>query len=592
MSWKNLALNKKIALIIGLFLIIIAWMAIITITRINLLFREATQMQGAAGIENVMLAREIDHLNWVSALQVFVLDAATETLSIQEDPTKCGLGKWYYGPERKRAEAAFPEVAGYLRDMEKHHSALHASASAIKKHRAEGNPDEARKVFAATALPSLAEVQKLMREISRVAKSEGEKSGHSFNATVSASLLAMYVGVGFALVLGLCLGIIIARSITTPTIFLSRYADKVAAGDYNAALPIKNRKDELGALADALAAMVASIVNALKQAEDKTREAGEALESAKAAQEEAEAARHAAERARSEGMQSAAARLEQVVNVVASASEELSAQVAQSERGAAIQAQNVTETATAMEEMNTTVLEVARNAANASDVSSRARDKAQEGARIVEQAVSDIAGVQKVSHDLKEVMSVLATQANSISDIMRVISDIADQTNLLALNAAIEAARAGDAGRGFAVVADEVRKLAEKTMSSTANVGSVIENIQKSVSQSITRADQAVELIEKATEQANMSGHALSEIVTMVDQSADQVQAIAAASEEQSAASEEINRTISEVNVISGQTAAAMRQAAQAVADLARQSTVLSDLVREMKNSDKERVPR
>ena len=113
-------------------------------------------------------------------------------------------------------------------------------------------------------------------------------------------------------------------------------------------------------------------------------------------------------------------------------------------------------------------------------------------------------------------MAELDDHAKAISQIMGVISDIADQTNLLALNAAIEAARAGEAGRGFAVVADEVRKLAEKTMSSTTDVGNAITAIQHSAGQSIQQVEKAVGNVEEATDFSNRSGEALKEIVGML----------------------------------------------------------------------------
>ena len=135
------------------------------------------------------------------------------------------------------------------------------------------------------------------------------------------------------------------------------------------------------------------------------------------------------------------------------------------------------------------------------------------------------------------------------------------------------------------MVADEVRKLAEKTMASTQDVSNAIRAIQESTDKSMGAVDNAVQRISEATSLANQSGTALEEIVATVEATSDQVQAIAAASEEQSAASEEINRSIIEVNDMSRLTAEAMAGANQAVADLANQANKLNSLIQEMKNA-------
>lgn len=391
------------------------------------------------------------------------------------------------------------------------------------------------------------------------------------HAPVSAMFRQSLLVGGLAmLIVGLVI-VLVARGIAGTLKAMAVLVEKLARGDLSlteleerSMSRDEARGDEIGVMARGTRGMLEGLRRLFAESEQKTAEAKAAAEQAAQAAAEANQARSEAENARRDGMLAAARQLETVVEIVSSASAELSAQIEESEHGAERQAARMAETATAMEEMNATVLEVARNAGAAAEVSDAARQRAEAGAVVVEKAVTGIRKVREQSLSLKQDMAALAENARSIGSLMSVISDIADQTNLLALNAAIEAARAGEAGRGFAVVADEVRKLAEKTMSATNHVGDAIKDIQASTAKSMEQVDGAVLSIEEATELANQSGAALGEIVGMVDKAADQVRAIAAASEQQSAASEEINASITQVNNIAAETAQAMEQSTQA----------------------------
>ncbi len=395
------------------------------------------------------------------------------------------------------------------------------------------------------------------------------------------TLVATCLVLLFQLVLSLIIGIRIGR----PVKQITHYAGVVAADPMSKEeLPVCG-KDDMGLLADSLRSMIDRLQKNITLAEHKTAEADAKTQEARQAMEDAREARDRAERAQREGMLAAAAQIEGVVDNINSALANLTEQVQTSNAGAEQSASRLSETATAMEQMNATVLEVANNADTASTASSQTRDKANSGEEVVQKAVTAIQTVHDQTRQLKDDMNILGEQAQAINRIMAVISDIADQTNLLALNAAIEAARAGEAGRGFAVVADEVRKLAEKTMASTADVGNAIRAIQDSTNKSREQVDKSVDIISEATELANQSGQALQEIVQMVDGSADQVRAIATASEEQSAASEQINRSIMEVNQLSARTSEAMHTAMTALEQLQQQADTLTRLLTDMKNA-------
>lgn len=273
----------------------------------------------------------------------------------------------------------------------------------------------------------------------------------------------------------------------------------------------------------------------------------------------------------------------EISNRVAAATEQLAKQVDGVSRGTEVQRDRAASTATAMEEMNVTVLEVARNAGEASEQAENTRQRAQNGKEVVERVIHSIQAVDNVAQELQENMHSLGKQAEAIGGIMNVISDIADQTNLLALNAAIEAARAGEAGRGFAVVADEVRKLAEKTMSATTEVGSSIQGIQRAASANIVRVEEVGKNVSDATKLASSSGEALHEILQLAGHNASLIASIATAAEEQSSTSEEISRSVAEVNHIAEDISGGMHESAGAVQEVARMAMELKSLLERLR---------
>jgi len=167
-------------------------------------------------------------------------------------------------------------------------------------------------------------------------------------------------------------------------------------------------------------------------------------------------------------------------------------------------------------------------AREASQISAKARAKAESGGDIADGAVRAMEGIRNSSKE--------------ISAITSVIDEIAFQTNLLALNAGVEAARAGDAGRGFAVVATEVRALAQRSANAAKEIESLVTNASKQV-------DQGVDLVGR-------TGVALEQIVASVEEISTSVSAISAASTEQTSRLEEINAATTELDHVTQQNVA------------------------------------
>ncbi len=206
-------------------------------------------------------------------------------------------------------------------------------------------------------------------------------------------------------------------------------------------------------------------------------------------------------------------------------------------QGTGEQAASVEETSSSLEEMSASIT---RNAEN----SRRCEQTATSGARDAEEA-------GKAVRDTVAAMKQIAEQIS-------IIEEMAYQTNLLALNAAIEAARAGDHGRGFAVVAQEVRKLAERAQKAAGEIGGL--------------ASSSVKVAER-------SGHLLAELVPAIKTTADLVQEVSAASQEQSSGVAQINKAMGLVDQVTQRNASASEELASTAEEMSSQAESLQQLM-------------
>jgi methyl-accepting chemotaxis protein len=271
------------------------------------------------------------------------------------------------------------------------------------------------------------------------------------------------------------------------------------------------------------------------------------------------------------------------VTQIASAAEELSAVTEQTSAGVNSQKVETDQVATAMHEMSATVHEVARNAEQASVAASDADKQARDGDKVVGEAIAQIEKLASEVVRSTDAMSVLEQESDKIGKVMDVIKAVAEQTNLLALNAAIEAARAGEAGRGFAVVADEVRGLAQRTQQSTEEIEGLVAALQNGTRQVSDIMLSSRNLTDSSVALTRKAGTSLESITNTVSNIQAMNQQIAAAAEQQSSVAEEISRSILNVRDVSEQTAAASEETAASSVELARLGNQLQMLVSHFK---------
>jgi methyl-accepting chemotaxis protein len=202
----------------------------------------------------------------------------------------------------------------------------------------------------------------------------------------------------------------------------------------------------------------------------------------------------------------------------------------------------------AIEEMSATANDVARNGNETAAFTQTTNTQALESKKVVGQATSTVAQLVKEVESTSNNIADIDRNTIDITNVLKVIGDIADQTNLLALNAAIEAARAGEQGRGFAVVADEVRALAAKTQTSTAEIEQTIAKLRSGSNVAISAMEKTKSTCLRTVEATKTVATDLDAISDSVSKINDLNMQIATAAEEQSCVSGEITTNMTAIS--------------------------------------------
>ena len=273
----------------------------------------------------------------------------------------------------------------------------------------------------------------------------------------------------------------------------------------------------------------------------------------------------------------------EATNSISASTHTVSSLVNESSQNMRTQRIETDQVATAITELSASAEEVSRNAQLGADATKVADEEAQNGAKIVNEAVDTIQELAGSLSNASNVIHGLEEDSESIGSVLAVIQGIAEQTNLLALNAAIEAARAGEQGRGFAVVADEVRTLASRTQVATEEIKTIIEQLQARSKEAVAVMAKGCDNANSGVEKATAAGKALNDIASKVADIDDMNALIATAAREQCSVAEEVNQSVIRISQLTEQTTEGSSQASQASQELELQASRLKELASHFK---------
>jgi methyl-accepting chemotaxis protein len=414
-------------------------------------------------------------------------------------------------------------------------------------------------------------VSTLMSEETRLLEIRSTEEKDRADRTV----LTITLGCLISFVLLVVVGVWLTRNIAGPLRQVSAAAQKIALGDLSVALVSNSRRDEIGDLARSFTEMTDSLGQM-------AREAGQISAGDLTADTKPKSDKDTLGKALAimrESLRRVTREIQESISVLASSAQQIVATTTQVASAAAETAAAVSETTTTIEQVKQTAQLSSQKAKYVSETAHKVAQVSQGGKKSAAESVEAMKQIREQMESIAESIVRLSEQSQAIGGIMLTVNDLAEQSNLLAVNASIEAAKAGEQGKGFAVVAQEVRNLADQSKQATAQVRSILAEIQKATNAAVMVTEQGSKAVEAGVKQSAQTGESVQQLTESIAEAAQAATQIAASSQQQMVGMDQVALAMENIKTASTQNVASTKQTESAAKNIDELGRKLKELV-------------
>lgn len=370
-------------------------------------------------------------------------------------------------------------------------------------------------------------------------------------------------------------GALLTQNIVGPLREISSAAQKIALGDLSVGVISNGRRDEVGVLAKTFAEMADSLGQMARVAGQIS--AGDLTVEVRPKSDKDTLGKAFA--TMRENLRRVTREIQESISVLSSAAQQIVATTTQVASAATETATAVSETTTTVEEVKQTAQLSSQKAKYVSETAQKVAQVSQGGKKSAAESIDAMKKIREQMESIAESIVRLSEQSQAIGEIMLTVNDLAEQSNLLAVNASIEAAKAGEQGKGFAVVAQEVRNLADQSKQATAQVRSILGEIQKATNAAVMVTEQGSKAVEVGVQQAARAGESVQQLTESIAEAAQAAAQIAASSQQQMAGMDQVALAMESIKTASTQNVASTKQTESAAKDIDELGRKLKELV-------------